>query len=125
MLAALDSAIPVTHTTADALALDEKARIVEHVIPMKRIVTEIIDPSKADPRSNTAFAPIADGPADSPQHLLSIFDTLTIKCWVTADEHARLNTIGRSSQWDAPDGDGWARYDSAGIRAVPLSDLRA
>lgn len=123
MLAALDSAVPVTHATADALALDEKARVREHVVPMKRIVIEIVDPSKADPRSNTAFAPIAGGPARSPEHLLSIFDTLTIKCWVTPDEHARLNTIGRSSQWDAPDGDGWARYDSAGISTMPLIDL--
>jgi hypothetical protein len=122
ILRGLDKAHRVTFATHEAMQLHPENRVVEHVIPMKRIVIEIIDPSQADPRSNSNNAPIADGPAQSPQHLITIFDTLLQKCWVTPTEHERLNRAGRSFQWDAPDGDGWARYRSAGIEAYSLDE---
>lgn len=78
-------------------------------------------PRQADPRSNTDITPIAGGPATSPEHVLSIFDRLLVKCWVTPDEHVRLNRAGRSFQWDAPDGDGWSRYRQAAVVAYRLS----
>jgi hypothetical protein len=126
MLLGLDNSHVVTFATPDATRLDELQRRVEHVIPMKRIVIEIVDPGQADPRSNTSFDPIAGGPAISPEHLISIFDQLLVKCWVTPDEHDRLNRAGRSLQWDAPNGDGWARYRLAGVTAhsiTPTGDL--
>ncbi|MFC5337910.1 hypothetical protein [Leucobacter denitrificans] len=82
---------------------------------MKRIIIEIVDPRQADPRSNTSHSPIAGGPAGSPEHLIKIFDRLLQKCWVTEEEHDRLNRAGRSFQWDAPNGDGWSRYKKAQI----------
>lgn len=88
---------------------------------MKRIVIEIVDPRQADPRSNTRTTSIAGGPASSPEELLAIFDRLLVKCWVTSEEHDRLNVAGRSLQWDAPDGDGWARYEQAGVVAYRLT----
>lgn len=115
LLEKLDVDCSVTHATADAMLLPEGTRIVEHVLPMKRIVIEIVDPAQADPRSNTHTDPIADGPATSPEHLLSIFDRLLEKCWVTKEEHDRLNRAGRSLQWDAPNGNGWLRYERAGV----------
>ncbi|MGZ0712319.1 hypothetical protein ACWPKO_28680 (plasmid) [Coraliomargarita sp. W4R53] len=121
MLNGLDSAHVVTFGTRDAMQLAQRQRVVEHVIPMKRIVIEIVDPSQADPRSNTRNAPIADGPATSPEHLITIFDRLLEKCWVTAEEHDRLNRAGRSFQWDAPDGDGWSRYRAAEVVAHRLA----
>ena len=117
----LDAAHPVTFATPDAMSLDRSQRVVEHVVPMKRIAIEIVDPRQADPRSNTTAEPIAGGPASSPEHLLMIFDQLLVKCWVTAAEHDRLNRTGPSFQWDAPDGDGWARYRQAGVAAHPLT----
>lgn len=116
----LDSA-GVTFATHDAMQLERRQRVVEHVVPMKRIVIEIVDPSQADPRSNSGTEPIAGGPATSPEHLLAIFDRLLAKCWVTSDEHDRLNRAGRSFQWDAPNGDGWTRYAHAGVVAHRLS----
>ncbi|MBM7826985.1 hypothetical protein [Microbacterium aurum] len=62
---------------------------------MKRIVIEIVDPAQADPRSNSHADPIAGGPATSPEHLLAIFDGLLQKCWVTKEEHDRLNRASR------------------------------
>ncbi|GAA1775286.1 hypothetical protein [Agromyces lapidis] len=115
MLQRLDRAHEVAFATDDAIRLERNQRVVEHVIPMKRIVIEIVDPAQADPRSNSGSVPIAGGPARSPAHLLAIFDSLLEKCWVTTDEHDRLNRAGRSFQWDAPDGDGWSRYTQAGI----------
>lgn len=103
ILQRLDKAHDVTFATRDAMHLQHSQRIIEHVIPMKRIVIEIVDPRQADPRSNISNAPIADGPATSPQHLISIFNQLLQKCWVTAEEHDRLNRAGGSYQWDAPD----------------------
>lgn len=120
LLSPLDRAIPVTYATEAALAIDIKRRCVEHVLPLKRIAVEIIDPSKADPRLNTLFAPLAGGPATSPEHLLEIFDALILKCWVTPEEHTRLNQAGESLQWDAPDGDGWERYRRANVVALRL-----
>ncbi|MGK0721935.1 hypothetical protein [Leucobacter sp. W1478] len=117
LLRGLDVTHNVTHATLDALELEESQRIVEHVIPMKRIIIEIIDPTQADPRSNSTNGPIAGGPAQSPAHLLSIFEALLQKCWVTASEHDRLNRAGRSHQWDAPGGNGWDRYRQAGVVA--------
>lgn len=119
MLQGLDQAHPVTFVTHDATLIDERQRVVEHVIPMKRIVIEIVDPGQADPRSNSTLAPIGGGPATSPEELIAIFDRLLVKCWVTSDEHDRLNRAGRSFQWDAPDGDGWARYRQAGVAVIP------
>ncbi len=117
----LDAAHPVTFATQDAMRLERRQRVVEHVVPIKRIAIEIVDPRQADPRSNTMAEPIAGGPASSPEHLVMVFDQLLVKCWVTADEHDRLNRTGPSSQWDAPDGDGWARYRQAGVVAHPLT----
>lgn len=121
MLRALDDGHAVTFATRDAMQLSPGERVVEHVIPFKRVIVEIVDPSQADPRSNTHQEPIAGGPATSPEHLLSIFNQLLQKCWVTKDEHDRLNRAGRSLQWDAPDGDGWARYRLADVIACPLA----
>lgn len=121
VLRALDEGHPATFVARAAMELAPTERVVEHVIPFKRIIVEIVDPSQADPRSNTLQEPIAGGPATSPEHLLPIFDKLVQKCWVTKDEHDRLNRAGRSFQWDAPDGDGWARYRLAGVVAYPLA----
>jgi hypothetical protein len=120
-LQGLDAVHPVLFATQDAMRLDRSQRIVEHVVPMKRIVIEIVDPLQADPRSNRVADPIAGGPAISPEHLILIFDQLLEKCWVTADEHDRLNRTGPSFQWDAPDGDGWSRYRQAGVAAHRLT----
>lgn len=120
MLGGLDVGYRVTFATSDAMRLPINERVVEHVIPIKRIVIEIVDPDQADPRSNNHRAPIADGPTTSPEHLLRILDTLTQKCWVTKDEHDRLNRAGASFQRDAPEGDRWARYRKAGVAPLPL-----
>jgi len=121
MLQGLDNAHVVMFATRAAMLVDRRQRIVEHVVPMKRIVVEIVDPAQADPRSNSGSDPIAGGPATSPEHLISVFDRLLVKCWVTADEHDRLNRAGRSLQWDAPDGDGWSRYKLADVTAYRLT----
>ncbi len=121
MLQGLDRAHNPTFATQDAVLIDSELRKVEHVVPMKRIVIEIVDPGQADPRSTSVTDPIAGGPAVSPEDLISIFDRLLVKCWVTGDEHDRLNRAGRSFQWDAPDGDGWSRYRQAGVIAYPLT----
>lgn len=120
LLERLDVQREVAYGTRDAMGLPCRQRVVEHVIPMKRIVIEIVDPRQADPRSNIGSAPIAGGPATSPEHLILIFDQLLEKCWVTSEEHDRLNRAGRSYQWDAPNGDGWSRYKEAGVDACPL-----
>lgn len=117
MLSGLDAAHGVTYATDDAMQLPKRQRIVEHVVPFKRIIIELVDPRQADPRSNSDVAPIAGGPARSPEHLLEIFDQVLQKCWVTNEEHDRLNRAGASLQWDAPDGDGWARYRLAEVVA--------
>lgn len=117
MLSGLDAAHGVTYATDDAMTLPKRQRIVEHVVPFKRIIIELVDPRQADPRSNSGVAPIAGGPARSPEHLLEIFDQVLQKCWVTNEEHDRLNRAGASLQWDAPDGDGWARYRLADVVA--------
>lgn len=121
MLSRLDADVPITHATAASLRLPVRDRQIEHVVPVKRIAIEIVDPSKADPRSNTSFDAIAGGPATSPEHLLKIVDQLWIKCWVTPEEHSRLNKCMPSAQWDAPNGDGWLRYRLANIVAEPLT----
>ena len=121
MLLRLDKAHVVTFATHDAMLLDSNQRQIEHVVPIKRIVIEIVDPGQADPRSNSRFDVIAGGPAMSPEDLISVFDRLLVKCWVTADEHDRLNRAGRSLQWDAPDGDGWSRYRLAAVTAYQLT----
>lgn len=121
MLQGLDRAHPVTFATHDATLIDQSQRVVEHVIPMKRIVIEIVDPGQADPRSNSTLAPIGGGPATTQEELIAIFDRLLVKCWVTSEQHDRLNRAGRSFQWDAPNGDGWARYRVAGVTARPVS----
>jgi hypothetical protein len=120
MLEPLESRTP-TFATRDAMLLAPRRRQVEHVLPLKRIIVEIVDPGQADPRANVSPAPIAGGPATSPEHLLEIFDRLFSTCWVTPEEHARLNRGSRSSQWDAPEGDGWERYRLAGVTAYPLT----
>lgn len=121
MLQGLDRAHTVTFATHDAMLIERNERKIEHVVPMKRIVVEIVDPGQADPRSNSVVDPIAGGPAHSPEDLISIFDRLLVKCWVTGAEHDRLNRASRSSQWDAPDGDGWSRYEQAGVVAYRLT----
>jgi hypothetical protein len=124
MLEGLEGSHSTTFATIDAMRLDLSEREVEHVTPVKRIVIEIVDPRQADPRSNTVLEAIAGGPATSPQHLIEIFDKLLVTCWVTANEHILLNRAGRSLQWDAPDGDGWRRYEMAGVVAYPLTSDR-
>jgi len=121
MLQGLDGAHAVTFGTNDAMQLDLRRRVVEHVVPMKRIVVEIVDPRQADPRTNSRADPIAGGPANSPEQLIEIFDRLLVKCWVSSEEHEMLNRTGPSFQWDAPDGDGWARYRQAGVVAHRLT----
>jgi len=121
MFLGLDKAHGVTFATRDAMLVDSSQRQIEHVVPVKRIVIEIVDPGQADPRSNSRFDALAGGPAMSPKDLISVFDRLLVKCWVTADEHDRLNRAGRSMQWDAPDGDGWTRYRLAGVTAYRLT----
>lgn len=120
MTRALESA-SVTFATREAMLLLPGQREIEHVLPMKRVLIEIVDPRQSDPRSNSGPVPIAGGPATSPEHLLSIFDLLVVKCWVTPEEHKRLNRVGRSMQWDAPRGDGWERYRLAEVVAYPIS----
>lgn len=117
----LDQARYVTFATRDAMGLAPSERVVEHVVPIKRIVIEIVDPRQADPRSNRSLEPIGGGPANSPDDVIAVFDRLLIKCWVTSDEHDRLNRAGKSYQWDAPDDDGRARYREAGVVAHPLA----
>jgi hypothetical protein len=119
LLEKLDVDCPIGFATEEAMLLPVKERIVEHVLPMKRIVIEIIDPGQADPRSNTNKLPISAGPATSPTHLIEIFDILLEKCWVTKEEHERLNNAAKSMQWDAPNGNGWARYELANV--IPYS----
>ncbi|GAA1958026.1 hypothetical protein [Microbacterium aquimaris] len=41
---------------------------------------------------------------------VAIFDALLAKCWVTPEEHDRLNRAGASLQRDAPNGDGGTRF---------------
>ncbi|GAA1679492.1 hypothetical protein [Microbacterium lacus] len=128
ILSGLDAEHEVMFTTDAAIRLPKRQRVVEHVIPFKRIIIELVDPRQADPRSNSGVEPIAGGPATSPEHLLEIFDRMIQKCWVTHDEHERLNRAGASLQWDAPDGDGWARYRSAAVlahRVQPTDSSRA
>ena len=120
LLEKLDVDSPVRYATEDALLLPVKERIVEHVLPMKRIVIEIIDPEQADPRSNTNNLPISVGPATSPKQLIEIFDSLLEKCWVTKEQHDRLNSAAKSMQWDAPNGNGWVRYELANVIANSL-----
>lgn len=121
MLLRLDKTHVVTFATHDAMLLDSGERQVEHVVPIKRIMIEIVDPGQADPRSNSRFDAIAGGPARSPEDLISVFDRLLVKCWVTPAEHDLLNRAGRSLQWDAPNGDGWARYKLAAVTAFRLT----
>jgi hypothetical protein len=120
MTRGLESA-SVPFATRAAMLLPPAHREIEHVLPMKRVLIEIVDPRQSDPRSNIDPVPIAGGPATSPEHLLSIFDLLVVMCWVTPVEHKRLNRVGRSLQWDAPAGDGWERYRLAGVVAYPVS----
>lgn len=56
VLQGLDAANDVTFGTPDAMLLERRQRVVEHVVPMKRIIVEIVDPAQADPRSNTPAA---------------------------------------------------------------------
>jgi len=121
MLLRLDKAHVVTFATHDPMLLDSSQRQIEHVVPMKRIVIEIVDPGQADPRSNSRFDAIAGGPATSPEDLIAVFDRLLVKYWVTAELHDRLNRAGRSLQWDTPDGDGWSRYRLAVVTAYRLT----
>lgn len=124
ILSPLDDVHPVRFATDAAMQIDQRQRVVEHVIPIKRLIIELVDPGQSDPRANSHNLPIAGGPATSPEHLISIYDQLLNKCWVTAEEHARLNRAGTSMQWDAPDGDGWARYRAAAVVAhrLPTAD---
>lgn len=73
----------ISFATREAMLLDPAEREVEHVLPVKRVVVEIVDPRQADPRSNRVAEPFAGGPATSPEHLLAIVDRLLVKCWVT------------------------------------------
>lgn len=120
----LDATVPVTRTSPAAAAARGERTAIEHVLPWKRIATEIIDPTKADPRSNTVFTPIEDGPARDPEHMIDLAKRLIVKARVTEAEHSRLNNISRSMQWDAPNGDGMERYRRAGIELVVIPAAR-
>ena len=120
LLKPLDNKVPVSLTTDAAANLPRTERKIEHLVPLKRIAIELIDPSHADPRCNTSFDPIAGGPANSSADVDRIFKKLCKKVYVTKEEHQRLNTVAPSLQWDAPNGDGLARYKLAGIELRAL-----
>lgn len=87
---------------------------------MKPIIIEIVDPPRlihvrmpATQRSLVVLRP-------NSSTCSQIFDRLLQTCWVTSEEHGRLNRAGSSLQRDAPDGDEWARYRLAGVVAYPL-----
>jgi len=50
-------------------------------------------------------------------------ERLVEKAYVSKSEHARLNKVDRSMQWDAPNGNGRERYHRAGIEPLPVSGL--
>jgi len=117
----VDRLVPFTLASDAAMALPVAERIREHVMPMKRIAIEIIDPSACDPRANTRRDAIAGGPARDAQHMEEIALRLIRKAWVTREEHRRLNLAGASFQWDAPDGDGLERYRRAGVEVREIN----
>ncbi|WP_170451251.1 hypothetical protein [Ruegeria arenilitoris] len=122
MLAPLDADVPVTLTT-EAAALAGVRIDVEHVLPVKRIAIEMIDPLQGDPRCGSNRVLI--GRAESPADVLRIYLALAVKCYVTNDEHKRLNRAHRSSKWDAWNGDWRERYKRAGVVVMPVGERNA
>lgn len=110
----IDATIPVTLATQAGREASDHEIAIEHLVPMKRIAIEIIDPSAHDPRTGGANVELL-GPAVDIEHAEEIARKLIVKARVTKEEHARLNTAYPSFQWDAPAADGRARYRAAGI----------
>ena len=114
LLSDVDKDVPVTLTTASARCASPSDLVIEHIVPMKRIAIEIIDPEAHDPRTG-GNSPQTLGPARNIDHAREIAATMIEKAYVTREEHSRLNAQSASYQWDAPGGDGHARYRGAGI----------
>lgn len=115
----IDATIPIKLTTKAAKEADPEDVVVEHLVPMKRVAIEIIDPTAHDPRTGGKNADVV-GPAIDIKHAEEIARKLITKALVTKEEHAKLNLAHPSFQWDAPAGDGLARYQAAGIELFAL-----
>ncbi|MXU65912.1 hypothetical protein [Oceanomicrobium pacificus] len=118
-IARIDREIAVTLTSQAARQADTADVVVEHVIPIKRIVIEVIAPEAHDPRTG-GRAMTRLGPARDLAHAERIAREMLTKAYVTRAEHDRLNIASQSFQWDAPAGDGMARYRVAGIELTAI-----
>lgn len=119
LITRIDRRVAVTLTSEAARNADPADVVVEHVIPIKRIAIEIIAPEAHDPRTG-GRAKTTLGPARDLAHAEQIAGKMLIKAYVTRAEHDRLNTASRSFQWDAPAGNGMARYQAAGIELTAI-----
>lgn len=71
----IDATIPATLTSLAAKTAPAEQVVIEHLIPMKRIAIEIIDPAGHDPRTG-GDAPETIGPPFSEQpHNPQVFPT--------------------------------------------------
>lgn len=120
MLQPLDQLTPATFTTVAAM---EPGAVLEreHVMPLKRIAIEMIDPMQGDPRCRSDRVLI--GRAESPEDVLRIYRELAVISVVTKAEHAKLNSAHPSSKWDAWEGDWRQRYARAGIEVIPIQPI--
>jgi hypothetical protein len=116
----IDKSIPITFESRAAREPGAKTHI-EHMVPMKRVAIEIIDPSGHDPRTVDGGAE-GLGPARNLEHAEEIARKLIVKAFVTEDEHKQLNRSGRSQQWDTAKGDPMKRYRDCGITLVRCLD---
>lgn len=118
-IARVDRKIGVTLTSQAARHADPADVVVEHVVTVKRIAIEIIAPEAHAPRIGGP-AKTKLGPARDLAHAEQIAQAMLTKAYVTRTEHDRLNTVSQSFQWDAPAGDGMARYRAAGIELTAI-----
>ena len=114
LLDKIEKRVKPKYISEGAVADPAANREREHVIPMKRIAIEIIDPEAHDPRSGGGPAKLL-GPARDLEHAIEIAREMLVVALVTKDEHRRINKHGGSMQWDAPGGDGLDRYSKAGV----------